>query len=70
MEWQQYHQRGTNHDGEEESIFPVFLDTEGPLPGEMIVFVIISELGLDVVAAAGNNPLGRLLQGSEELVFR
>lgn len=70
MEWQQDDERGTNHGGEEESIFPVFLDTEAPLPGEMIVFVIIGELGLDVVAAAGNHPFGRLLQGGEELVFR
>lgn len=51
------------------SVFPVFLDTEVPFPGEMVVFVVISELGLDVVSAAGHQPFGRLLHGGEELVL-
>lgn len=53
----------------EESVFPVFLDNEDPLPGEMVIFVIVSELGLDGVRAAGQHPLGCLLHGGEEFVF-
>ena len=51
------------------SVFPVLLDSEAPLPGKMIVFVIIGELGLDVVGAASQHSFGRLLQGGEELIF-
>lgn len=35
----------------------------------MIVLVVVCELGLDVVSAAGQHPFGRFLQGGEELVF-
>lgn len=51
------------------SVFPVFLDSEAPIPGEVIVFVVVGELGLDVVGAAGQHPFGRLLHGGEELVL-
>lgn len=51
------------------SVFPVFLDSEAPLPGEVIVFVVVGELGFDVIGATGQHPLGRLLHGSEELVL-
>lgn len=51
------------------SVFPVFLDREAPIPGKMIVFVVIGELGLYVVCAADKHPFGRLLHGGEELVF-
>ena len=35
----------------------------------MIVFVIIGELRLDVVGAAGEHPFGRFLEGGEEFVL-
>lgn len=31
-------------DGEGGSVFPVFLDSEAPLPGKMIMVVVIGEL--------------------------
>lgn len=34
----------------------------------MIVFVIISELGFDIVGAAGQHAFWRLLNGGDELV--
>lgn len=52
-----------------ESVLPVFLDSEAPLPGKMIVLVIVGELRLDVVGAAGQHSLGRFLQGGEEFVL-
>ena len=48
---------------------PVFTDTEAPLPGEMIVFVVIRELGFDGVGAAGDEPFRCLLHGGEELML-
>lgn len=56
-------------DGRGESVFPFFLDSEAPIPGEVIVFVVVGELGFDVVGAAGQHPLGCLLHGGEELVL-
>lgn len=50
-------------------VFPVLLDVEVPLPGQVIMLVIISKLGLYVVGAAGQHALRRLLQRGEELVF-
>lgn len=35
----------------------------------MVVLVVVCELGLDVVSAAGQHPFGGFLQGGEELVF-
>lgn len=75
-EWQQ--ERRKRGEAEEDldggwqgvkSLFPVFLDSEAPLPGEMVVFVIVGELGLDVIGATGKHPFGWLLHGGEELVF-
>lgn len=42
-------------------ICPVFLDVEVPLPGQVVVLVIVSELGLDDVVAAGQHAFGSLL---------
>lgn len=60
---------GGEAEGGRESVFPVFLDGEAPFPGEMVVLVVISELGFDAVGAAGQQPFGRLLGGGEELVL-
>lgn len=51
------------------SVFPILLDSETPLPGEVVVLVVVSELWLDVVGAASHHPFGRLLHGGEELVL-
>lgn len=48
---------------------PVLLDVEVPLPGQVFVLVVVSKLGLDVVGAAGQEALRRLLQRGEELVL-
>lgn len=55
--------------GGRESVFPVFLDGEAPFPGEMVVFVVIGELGFDSVGAAGQHPFWRLLNGGDVLVL-
>lgn len=60
---------GRRGPGEQESVFPVFLDGEAPFPGEVVVFVVVGELGLDVVSAASKHPFGRLLHGGNELVL-
>lgn len=60
---------GRREPGEQESVFPVFLDGEAPFPGEVVVFVVVGELGLDAVGAAGKHPFGRLLRGGNELVL-
>ena len=39
--------------GQESLLVPVFLDREDPFPGEVFVFVVICELGLDGVVATG-----------------
>lgn len=63
------------NDGEEKQlrcgsslVFPFLLDCEVPLPGQVVVLVVVSKLGLDVVGAAGQHALRRLLQRGEELV--
>lgn len=50
-------------------VFPVFLDVEVPLPGQVVVLVIISKLGFDVVVAAGHNTFRSLLHRGQEVVF-
>ena len=52
------------------SVLPVLLDVEVPLPGEVVVLVVVGELGLDVVGAAGQHALRGLLQRSQEVVLR
>lgn len=51
------------------SVLPVFLDSEAPFPGQMVVFVVVGELGLDVVIATGQHPFGGFLHRGEELVL-
>lgn len=53
----------------EASVCPVLLDGEAPFPGEVVVLVVVGELGLDVVGAAGQQAFGGLLHGGEELVL-
>lgn len=64
------------NDGEEKQlrsgsslVFPVLLDVQVPLPGQVVMLVVISKLGLYVVGAAGQHALRRLLQRGEELVL-
>lgn len=48
---------------------PVFLDVEVPLPRQVVCLVVVSEAGLDVVAAADHHALGRFLHRGHELVL-
>lgn len=50
-------------------VFPVFLDVQVPLPGQVVVLVVVGELGFDDVVATGQQALGRLLHRSQEVVF-
>lgn len=50
-------------------VFPVFLDVEVPLPGEVVVLVVVGKLGLDVVGAAGKQAFGCLLQRGHKLIL-
>lgn len=43
------------------SIFPVLLDVQVPLPGQVVVLVVVGELGFEVVGAAGQHAFGCLL---------
>lgn len=61
-------QKQKNNRRTTKSIFPVLLDGEAPLPGQVVVFVVVRELGLDHVGAAGQHPLGGLLGGRQVLV--
>lgn len=61
--------RGRGAGGVGGSVFPVLLDGEAPFPGQMVVSVVVGELGLDDVRAAGQYAFGRLLHGGEELVL-
>lgn len=50
-------------------VFPFLLDVEVPFPGQMVVLVVVSKLGLYVVGAAGQHAFRGLLQRGEELVL-
>lgn len=50
-------------------VFPVFLDVEVPLPGQVVVLIVVGELGLDVVGAAGQHAFRSLLQRGQEVVL-
>lgn len=45
-------QRKTTHG---ELFLPILLDGQIPFPGEVVVLVVVGELGLDDVGAAGDN---------------
>lgn len=49
-------------------VFPVFLDVEAPLPGQVVMLIIISKLGFDVVLAAGHQAFWSLLQRGQEVI--
>lgn len=51
------------------SIFPFLLDVQVPFPGQVVVLVVVGELGFNVVSAAGQHAFGCLLQGCQEFVF-
>lgn len=50
-------------------VFPVFLDVEVPLPGQVVMLVIVSKLGFDDVVAAGHDAFRSLLQRGQEVVL-
>lgn len=50
-------------------VFPVFLDVEVPLPGQVVVLVVISKLGFDDVVAAGQHTFRGFLHCGQELIF-
>lgn len=50
-------------------IFPVLLDVQVPLPGKVVVLIIVSEFGLYVVGATGQHSFGGFLQRGEKLVL-
>lgn len=50
-------------------VFPVFLDVEVPLPGQVVMLVIVSKLGFDGVVATGHDAFRSLLQRGQEVVF-
>lgn len=49
-------------------VFPVFLDVEDPLPGQVVMLIVVSKLGLDVVLAAGHQAFRSLLQRGQEVI--
>lgn len=49
-------------------VFPVFLDDEVPLPGQVVMLIIISKLGFDGVLAAGHQAFRSLLQRGQEVI--
>lgn len=51
------------------SVVPVFLDVQVPLPGQVVVFVVVGELGLDDVVPSSQHAFGRLLHVGQEVVL-
>lgn len=51
------------------SFCPVLLNGQVPLPGEVVMLIIIGEEGLVVVSASGQHALGGLLNWSQKLIF-
>lgn len=60
---------GTQNRNRPPSVVPVFLDVQVPLPGQVVVLVVIGELGLDDVVPAGQHAFGRLLRRGQEVVL-
>lgn len=50
-------------------IVPVFLDVEVPLPGQVVMLVVVGKLGFDDVVAAGQHAFRSLLHRGQEVVF-
>lgn len=61
--------KGRGRDGKMHSFCPILLYGQVPLPGEVVMLVVISEEGLVVVCAPGQHALGSLLSRGEEFVF-
>lgn len=51
------------------SFCPLLLNGQVPLPGEVVVLVVIGEEGLVVVGASGQHAFGSLLNRSQELIL-
>lgn len=56
-------------DGRMCSFCPLLLNGQVPLPGEVVMLVIVGEEGLVVVGASGQHALGSLLSWSQELIL-
>ena len=56
-------------EGQRCSFCPVLLNGQVPLPGEVVMLVIVGEEGLVVVSASGQHALGGLLNWSQKLIF-
>ena len=71
----EYDREGTSewHGGEKEgqmhSFCPFLLNRQVPLPGKVVMLVIVGEEGLVVVSASGQHTLGSLLNWSQELIL-
>ena len=51
------------------SFCPLLFNGQVPLPGEVVVLVIVGEEGLVVVGASGQHAFGSLLEWSQELIL-
>lgn len=60
---------GKERDGQADSFCPLLLNGQVPLPGEVVMLVVIGEEGLVVVSASGQHALGSLLSWSQELIL-
>lgn len=61
--------QGRDRDGQMCSFCPLLLNGQVPLPGEVVVLVIIGEEGLVMVGASGQHAFGSLLNRSQELIL-
>lgn len=61
--------QGRDRDGQMCSFCPLLLNGQVPLPGEVVVLVVIGEEGLVVVGASSQHAFGSLLNRSQELIL-
>lgn len=60
---------GGKKKSKKKSVLPILLDSEAPFPRQVVIFVVVGELGLDMVGAAGQHPFWSFLHCGEELVL-
>lgn len=53
--------RGKAAEIRDDLVFPFLLDVEVPLPGQVVMLVVVSKLGLYIVGATGQHALRSLL---------
>lgn len=61
--------RERQSEGPRRSFCPVLLNGQVPLPGEVVMLVVVGEERLVVVSASGQHALGGLLNWSQKLIF-